>query len=294
MFYDIDGKTAVITGADSGMGHMTARLLLGEGVRVVVADQYPDQIDAAAAELSGLGEIHPLVVDVKDRSSVEAMRDAAIGKLGHVDYLINAAGITGATGEFHTIGDDGWLDTIDTLLMGAVRVARAFIPGMVERKAGRVVLFGSEDAEQPYADELPYCAAKAGVLNLAKGLSKTYSKHGVLINSVSPAYIATPMTDAMMEKRAKERGTSVDEAIESFLKEERPTLELQRRGRPEEVAALIVFLCSTPRQLHHRSELPGRWRLRFDGVRVEAGPTSVARGLTRPRRSRPRRSRYAR
>ena len=142
------------------------------------------------------------------------------------------------------IDDAGWIETVDVLLMGAVRVTRAFVPGMAARGSGRVVLFASEDSEQPYVDELPYCAAKAGIRSLTKGLSKTYSNQGVLVNCVGPAYIATPMTDAMMEKRAKANGTSVDEAIQSFLKEERPTLELQRRGRAEEVAAVVVFLCS--------------------------------------------------
>ena len=244
MDFGIKGKTAVVIGADSGMGFATARMLLDEGVRVVVADQFPDRIGATAETLRSHGEIHPVVVDVTKTDSVTALRDEAVAKLGGVDFLVNAAGVTGATGDFHTIDDAGWQETLDILLMGTVRVVRAFVPGMVQRKAGRIVLFGSEDAEQPYADELPYCAAKAGILNLAKGLSKTYSKHGVLVNTVSPAYIATPMTDAMMEKRAKENGTSVDEAIASFLREERPTLELQRRGRPEEVAALVVFLCS--------------------------------------------------
>ena len=245
MDFGIKGKTAVVTGADSGMGYATAQLLLLEGARVVIADQYADQIEAAAASLrSHGGEVHPVVVDVTRTSSVDALRDAAVAKLGAVDFLVNAAGVTGATGDFHTIGDEGWLDTLQILLMGTVRVARAFIPGMVERGQGRVILFGSEDAEQPYPDELPYCAAKAAILNLAKGLSKTYSKHGVLVNSVSPAYIATPMTDAMMEKRAEKNGTSFDEAIQSFLEEERPMLELRRRGRAEEVASLVVFLCS--------------------------------------------------
>ena len=244
MDYGIKGKAAVVTGADSGMGFTTARMLLAEGARVVIADQFPDRIEAAARELGAYGEVHPVVVDVTRTASVDALRDAAAAKLGAVDFLVNAAGVTGATGDFHTIGDEGWLDTLQILLMGTVRVARAFIPAMVERGSGRVILFGSEDAEQPYPDELPYCAAKAGILNLAKGLSKTYSKHGVLVNAVSPAYIATPMTDAMMEKRAKANGTGVDEAVASFLKEERPTLELRRRGRPEEVAALVVFLCS--------------------------------------------------
>lgn len=244
MDYGIRGKTAVVTGADSGMGYETARMLLEEGVEVVVADQYRDQIETAAADLAAYGRVHAAVVDVTKHDSVEALRDFALAKLRHVDLLVNAAGITGPTGDFHTIDDQAWLGALDVILMGTVRIVRAFVLGMTKRKSGRIILFGSEDAEQPYPDELPYCAAKAGILNLTKGLSKTYAKHGILVNTVSPAYIATPMTDAMMEKRAKENGTSVDDAIASFLKEERPTLELKRRGRPEEVAALVVFLCS--------------------------------------------------
>jgi len=244
MDYGIRGQTAVVTGADSGMGLATARMLLDEGVKVVIADQFPDRIEKAAADLERHGEVFPVVVDVTQHASVESLRSAAIAKLGHVDFLIHAAGVTGPTGDFETIDDKAWLGALQIILMGTVRVVRAFVSGMVERKSGRIVLFGSEDAEQPYPDELPYCAAKAGILNLSKGLSKTYSKHGVLVNAVSPAFIATPMTDAMMEKRAKKNDTSVEAAIESFLKEERPALELKRRGRPEEVAALIVFLCS--------------------------------------------------
>ena len=244
MDFGIKGKTAVVTGADSGMGFLTAQMLLEEGVRVVVADQKQDEIASAAEALSRYGEVHPAVVDVTKVDSVEALRELALARLGHVDFLVNGAGVTGATGEFHEIDDAGWLKTLDVDLMGAVRMVRAFVPHMVERKTGRIILFGSEDAEQPYPDELPYCAAKAGVLNLTKGLSKTYSKHGVLVNTVSPAYIATPMTDAMMEKRAKEMGVSFDEAVTSFLDEQRPGIEMRRRGEAHEVAALIVFLCS--------------------------------------------------
>ncbi|MGB3758364.1 MAG: SDR family oxidoreductase, partial [Rivularia sp. (in: cyanobacteria)] len=151
---------------------------------------------------------------------------------------------TGATGDFLEITDEEWHNTIEVDLMSAVRVCRAFIPSMRESGWGRVVLISSEDALQPYIDELPYCAAKAGVLNLAKGLSKAYGKDGVLINSVSPAFIATPMTDAMMKKQAEEKGISFEEAISQFLKKDRPHLELNRRGKAQEVAAVIAFLCS--------------------------------------------------
>ena len=79
---------------------------------------------------------------------------------------------------------------------------------------------------------------------VGNGLSRTYAREGLLVNAVSPAFIHTPMTDAMMNKRSKELGVSFDEAIESFLDQERPYMELKRRGEPEEVAAVIAFLCS--------------------------------------------------
>lgn len=79
---------------------------------------------------------------------------------------------------------------------------------------------------------------------MAKGLSRSYATEGLLVNCVSPAFVATPMTDAMMQQRAEEEGVSVEEAIESFLTEERPYMELGRRGEPAEVAAVIAFLCS--------------------------------------------------
>jgi NAD(P)-dependent dehydrogenase (short-subunit alcohol dehydrogenase family) len=148
--------------------------------------------------------------------------------------------------------------------MAAVRLCRTLIPLMQQSSWGRIVLITSEDAVQPYIDEMPYCAAKAGLLNFAKNLSKAYAKDGILVNSVAPAFIATPMTDAMMEKRADKLDVSVDEAIATFLKEKRPHLELQRRGRAEEVAAVIAFLCS------QRSSFVVGSNYRVDGGSVAA------------------------
>jgi len=255
MDYGMRGLRAVVTGADSGMGLATARLLLDEGVRVVISDRVPERIADAARLLSDRGDVHAVIADLTSLADVERLHDEALAHLGHVDILVNAAGITGAQGPFHTIGDDGWLEALQTDFMGAVRVVRAFVPGMMARGFGRIVLFGSEDAEQPYPVELPYCAAKAAILNLAKGLSKTYAKHGIRVNAVSPAFIATPMTDAMMHKRARERGETFEAAIESFLKEERPTLELQRRGDADEVAAAVLFLCSQQASFIHGTNL---------------------------------------
>jgi len=167
MDYGLKGCTAVVTGADSGMGLATARMLLEAGARVVVSDKAEDSIAKAAHGLAVYGEVHAMAADLTQQTSVERLRDAALERLGRVDILVNAAGVTGPTGPFHTIDDEAWLSALQIDLMGAVRVVRAFVPHMIERKSGRIVLFGSEDAEQPYPDELPYCASKAAILNLS-------------------------------------------------------------------------------------------------------------------------------
>ncbi|MEM8718937.1 MAG: SDR family oxidoreductase [Cyanobacteria bacterium P01_G01_bin.39] len=244
MDFGIKDKVAVITGGDSGMGKATAKLLAAEGVKLALIDKTVDELKATAAEVSKIGEAIPVTADLRNLEEVEAAKQQILNYFGTVDILVNCAGITGATKEFLKLTDEDWYETIDVDFMSAVRVCRAFIPSMQKSGWGRIVLIGSEDAVQPYTDEMPYCAAKAGVLNLTKNLSKAYAKDGILVNSVSPAYIATPMTDAMMEKRAKEKDMSFDQAIETFLDEKRPHLELHRRGKAQEVAAVIAFLCS--------------------------------------------------
>ncbi len=244
MDFGIKNKVAVITGGDSGLGKATAKLLAAEGVKIALTDKSTDELKATAGEIAKIGEVKPVTADLTNLEEVETAKQEIINHFGTVHILVNCAGITGATKDFLELTDKDWYETIDVDFMAAVRVCRAFIPSMQKEGWGRIILIGSEDAVQPYTEEMPYCAAKAGVLNLAKNLSKAYAKDGILVNSVSPAYIATPMTDAMMEKRAKEKGMSFDQAIETFLDEKRPHLELHRRGKAQEVAAVIAFLCS--------------------------------------------------
>jgi NAD(P)-dependent dehydrogenase (short-subunit alcohol dehydrogenase family) len=241
----ISGRTALISGADSGIGWETARILLSEGVRVVLTDLDQKRLDAAAKSLGALeGHVFAFAADVTKVDSLAKMRDQVLDAVGDIDILVQSSGITGAQGLFHEIDDAGWTNTLEVDLMGPVRLVSAFLPSLRKGGWGRIVLMASEDGVQPYADEIPYCSAKAGVLALMKGLSRTYAQEGLLVNSVSPAFIHTPMTDAMMEKRAKELGSDIDEAITSFLDEERPYMALKRRGEPQEVAAVVAFLCS--------------------------------------------------
>ncbi len=243
----IEGKTAVITGGDSGIGLATAKILASEGANIILSDIKQDSLDKAAEELRAYAANAKIIAQAADLSnydSVLKLAEVADKEFGGANILINCAGARGAAGDFLTLTDEDWQKTIDTDLMGAVRVCRAFIPQLQKNGWGRVVLVASENAFQPYEEESPYNACKAGIINLSKCLSRAYSNDGLLFNCISPAFIETPMTDAMMDERAKNEGTSREEAVKSFLKSDRPNLEVGRRGTAEEVANVIAFLSS--------------------------------------------------
>ncbi|MGF1478491.1 MAG: SDR family NAD(P)-dependent oxidoreductase [Cyanophyceae cyanobacterium] len=244
MDFGIKGKVAVITGGDSGIGQATAKLLAAEGVKIALLDKTKDQLKETVEEVNKIGEAFPVQADLTKIEEVEAAKQQVLERFGSVNILVNAAGITGATKEFLELTDEDWMETLQVDFMAAVRICRAFIPAMRDAGWGRIILISSEDAVQPYTDEMPYCAAKAAVINLAKNLSKAYAQDGILVNTVSPAFIATPMTDKMMEQRSQKLGVGFDDAISSFLEKKRPHLVLKRRGKAQEVAAVIAFLCS--------------------------------------------------
>lgn len=257
----IKGRTAVITGAAGDIACATARFLLDEGVNLVLTDIDEDELSTAAEKLGGRGDtIKTVVADLTTQEGTDKLEKAAGGT---ADILVHAAGVTGAKGDpLEEITDEEWEHAWQTDFMSAVRVARTFVPKMAERGWGRVVYVTSENAAQPYPDEMVYNAAKASLLSFVKGTAQVYAPKGVCINAVAPAFIETDMTDGMMEKRAEELGVNMEEAVQSFLEEERPYLVLERRGKPKEVAAVMAFLCS-----EHASYVVGS-NYRVDGGAV--------------------------
>jgi 3-oxoacyl-[acyl-carrier protein] reductase len=243
----IKNKTALITGADSGIGLETAKILASEGVKIILSDIKEKDLEDAKKELlksTSDAKVYLLPLDLSDPVKVDEAAEKVNKEWGGIDILVNCAGARGAAGDFMTLTDADWMKTINIDLMGAVRLCRSFLPQLLERKWGRVVTIASENAFQPYIEESPYNACKAAIINLTKCLSRAYSKDNLLFNCVSPAFIETPMTDAMMEELAKERNSTVKEAVEYFLKTDRPYIAVKRRGTPEEVASVIAFLCS--------------------------------------------------
>ncbi len=236
----IKGRHAIVTGGAAGMGEAIARFLLEDGCRVTLTSLHEPGLKATAERLGHAELVRYKTADL----TADADLAALVEFTGEVDILIHTAGITGAKGDPLEMKDSDYLEAFEVDFLTAVRVSRHFIPGMRERGWGRAVFVTSENVAQPYGEESTYNGAKAALLTFTKSIAQLYAPDGVLVNTVAPAFIETPMTDKMMEKRAEERGTSKEEAVESFLDEERPHLVLKRRGQPEEVAAVVAFLAS--------------------------------------------------
>jgi NAD(P)-dependent dehydrogenase (short-subunit alcohol dehydrogenase family) len=244
MKYGLHGRTALVTGADSGIGFHTAAALLQEGAAVLLSGTVPERLEEAAGRLRAHGTVHHLAADLTRPEQAQVLLRETQNKLGGADILVHSAGITGKQGDFLEASDEDWLQAIDTNLFSAVRMARGVIPGMRHKGWGRIVLIASEDAVQPLS-------GRAAVLR-QQGRAAQPRQRAVqaLCAGRHPDQRGQPRLyrdahDGRDDgKRAAEKGTSFEDAIQSFLKEERPTLELRRRGEPEEVAAAILFLCS--------------------------------------------------
>ncbi len=265
----IKGKTALITGGDSGLGIETAKFLVREGVNVVLSDkkngkELKSAVKQVEKDCEQGAKVLGIAADISNNKEVLALANTIEKEFGGAHIIFHSAGARGAAGDFLELTDDDWMKTIEVDLMGAVRIARAFVPHMQKLKWGRMILVASENAFQPYEEESPYNACKAAVINLSKCLSRSYSKEDILFNCISPAYIETPMTDAMMEELAKERDCTIEEAVEWFVKNKRPHIAMERRGKPEEVASVVAFLCS-----QHASYVNGS-NIRIDGGAVES------------------------
>lgn len=241
----IGGKTALITGAAGEIGKSTALRLAEAGANLFLTDADEAALAEASADVGRQTGADPLwgVADLTKQAEAEALA-AQAAAVGGIDICVHAAGITGAKGDPLELTDDDYEEAWAIDFMSGVKIARAVVPGMAEKGWGRVVYVASENAVQSYGDEMPYNVAKAALINFTKGTAQVYAPQGVLMNVVSPAFIETAMTDQMMEERAKDLDVDFDEAVQSFLAEERPHLVLERRGQPNEVSAVIAFLCS--------------------------------------------------
>ncbi len=242
----LKGKVVLVTGASQGIGRAIAEAFAAEGSRVAITARGADELQKAVREISERSgtEVIGIAADASKAADNIRMVDEAVKRFGTVHVLVNNAGGVGAFAAFHDLTDENWLDILNLNVMSAVRASRAVLPYMQKQKWGRIINISSESATQPDGFMPHYNASKAAMNNLTKSLSKAYATDGILVNTVSPAFIMTPLLSNVLQKMANEQGTSLEEAIAHFLANNRPHIEVKRPGEPKEVASAVVFLAS--------------------------------------------------
>lgn len=245
MDLNLQGKVAIVTGGSKGIGKGIAQSLVEEGCNLSICARHIDELEATANELRKTGaEILPVVADLTKETDIQKVVDKTVNQFGTIDILVNNAGTVGNPGTIEDVSVQEWRDLFELNLFAVVSITQKVLPIMVEQGWGRIINISSENGTQPYADMIHYSASKGALDNFSKGLSKQYAKEGILVNTVSPAFIETPLVDEMMRQAANEQGITKEEAVQRFLKNNRPHIEVGRPGQIEEVGPVVAFLAS--------------------------------------------------
>ena len=226
----LEGRVALVTGGASGIGAATCRRLAAEGAQVAVTDINLEGATAIAEEISG----RPYELNVGETASVNAAVSAAESDLGPIDVLVNNAGYD-EFGFFVNTDEEMWKRVIGVNLVGVIACTHAVLPGMQERRRGRIVNTASEAGRVGSPGSSVYSGAKGGVIGFTKAIAAEAARYGVTCNAVAPGPIETPLL--MAAHLLGERGERMIQGMVSKT-------VLGRLGQPDEVAATIAFLAS--------------------------------------------------
>jgi 3-oxoacyl-[acyl-carrier protein] reductase len=223
------GKVALVTGAAQGIGKAVALLLARNGADIVVSDINLEKAEETAKEVQVLGrKALAIKVDVAKSDDVDKMVQAILAQFGHIDILINNAGIARDKLILRMTEED-WDVVLNINLKGTFNCTKAVVRRMSKQKSGKIVNIASVVGEMGNAGQGNYAASKAGVIGFTKTIAREFAQRGINVNAIAPGYIETPMTDALPDK--------VKEDLKRLI-------PMDRLGKPEDVAEAVLFLVS--------------------------------------------------
>jgi 3-oxoacyl-[acyl-carrier protein] reductase len=234
----LDGRVCVVTGASRGIGLAVSRRLAAEGARVLMVARDAEALSAAASDVGA----EWLAGDVTDGACVERIVATATEQLGALDVLVNNAG-TSRNASLEELTDDDWRDQHELHVMAPMRLMRLAAPAMAERGWGRIVNVASSSGKRPSSSNLSYSVAKAGQLSVSRGFADLFASHGVLVNAVAPGPTATELwvgDGGLADQAAAAKGTTREDELAAAAAK----LPRGKLATPEEVADVVVFLCS--------------------------------------------------
>ena len=234
---ELSGKIALVTGGTKGAGKAIAERLSKAGATVIIT--------ARNAPETTNEKLHFVSADLSTSAGTQKVVEEVLTKFGRLDILINNLGASETPGGgFAVLTDEDWEKTLQTNLLAPVRLDRAFLPQMLEQKSGVIIHIASIQGRLPLYDAtLPYAAAKAGLINYSKGLSKEVASKGVRVLTVSPGWIRTENVKYFLERIAQSSNSSIEEAEQSVI-DALGGIPSGRPAEPEEVAELVGFLVS--------------------------------------------------
>ena len=225
----LDGKTAIVTGAASGFGHGIARAFATAGARVMVADLNHDGAKTVAQEIGGIA----VQVDVSNGSSVQEMADQALASLGHVDILVNNAGITHLPQALEEVSEDDFDRVLAVNAKSVYLTARSLVPHFKSRKSGAILNVASTAGVSPRPRLNWYNASKGWMITATKAMAVELAPFGVRVNALCPVAGETPLLKSFM-------GEDTPEMRAKFL----ATIPLGRFSTPQDMGGAAAFLCS--------------------------------------------------
>lgn len=258
----LQGRRALVTGSTAGIGLATARLLAAEGAHVVINGRTEARVrEAVAAVLAAVPAAlcEGVAADLGTADGCARM----VAAVADVDVLVNNAGIFEPK-PFEEIPDADWFRFFEVNVMSGVRLSRAYLPGMRTRNFGRIVFVSSESALQIPAEMIHYGMTKTAQLAVARGIAETTAGTGITVNSVLPGPTASEGVTTFVAQMAEARRTDAAAMEREFFEQARPSSLLRRFATPDEVAAMIVYVCST------RASATNGAALRVDGGVVRA------------------------
>lgn len=229
--FDLNGKTALITGTSRGLGQYLGRALAKSGADLVITSRNLASLKPFQSEIESLGrEALPLVLDVRNYDSIQKMVEAAVAHYGKIDILVNNAGCNVRKPAIEVTWDD-WNLILETNLRGTFFVSQAVAKHMIARKHGRIINIGSVTCVAGYAGLGPYGASRGGVKQLTMSLADDWGLHGITVNCLAPGWFKTAQNAVMYENK---------EWVEYLC----DRIPLKRPGQPHDLDGAIVFLAS--------------------------------------------------
>ncbi|MBD8491006.1 SDR family oxidoreductase [Echinicola sp. CAU 1574] len=234
---DLTGKIALVTGGTKGTGEAIAARLSEAGASVIITARNPPKQRGQMT--------HFISADLSTATGTKKVVEEVLSKYGRLDILVNNLGGSETTGGgFAVLTDEDWEQSLQTNLLAPVRLDRGFLPSMVAQQSGVIVHIASIQGRLPLHDStLPYAAAKAGLINYSKGLSKEVSPKGVRVLTVSPGWIMTSSAERMIERLSESSRITKDQATKNVM-EALGGIPYGKPALPKEVADLVGFLVS--------------------------------------------------